>query len=205
MPLSSEKKIWLWEKTANITLAILFTFFVILFSYDVIINKRIASVLMLLKAVLDVVFFIIRKNPIALSLSFFDWLVAITRTCVVFLFIPSGLSDNHFGHVVQLVGFTLQFLAALSLNQSWGIVPANRGIKTEGLYNYVRHPLYLAHIIAFTGFLMNNFSTHNSIIYGAFLCLIVLSIVREERFLLKSEDYKNFAERTKWRLMPGVY
>ena len=41
--------------------------------------------------------------------------------------------------------------ALLSLQRSFGIVPANRGIREGGLYRIVRHPLYAAELLVFLG------------------------------------------------------
>ena len=38
----------------------------------------------------------------------------------------------------------LQIAAVLSLNRSFGLLPAHRGVKSDGLYRWVRHPLYTA-------------------------------------------------------------
>ena len=49
--------------------------------------------------------------------------------------------------VVMCVALVVSLGAFLSLGRSWGIIPANRGVKTGGLYRVVRHPIYASYVI----------------------------------------------------------
>ena len=40
---------------------------------------------------------------------------------------------------IQLVGLAMATVAMGSLRRSFGLAPANRGVKTAGMYRYVRH------------------------------------------------------------------
>jgi protein-S-isoprenylcysteine O-methyltransferase Ste14 len=82
---------------------------------------------------------------------------------------------------------------------------AIRGVKTGGLYRLVRHPLYLSYSIAFGGFVLNQMTWHNTMIYSAALLLWVLRILAEERLLMRDPTYRGYAERVRWRLVPLVF
>ena len=92
----------------------------------------------------------------------------------------------------------------LSLRRSFGIVPANRGIRTRGLYNLVRHPLYASELLVVLGIALVNPSAWN---LGLFVCACVLQGLRaaaEERFLSVDPAYREYCARVKYRLIPIV-
>ena len=75
----------------------------------------------------------------------------------------------------------------------------------RGLYRFVRHPLYLSYVVAFAGYVINQPTAYNMIVYAVAVTLWVLRLVAEERFLMQDPAYREFAARTKWRLVPGVF
>ena len=44
----------------------------------------------------------------------------------------------------------------LSLGRSFGLIPANRGVVSTGVYRFVRHPIYLGYLITHVGFVVAN-------------------------------------------------
>ncbi len=93
----------------------------------------------------------------------------------------------------------------MSLNTSIGMTAANRGIKTGGLYRLVRHPLYLSYMIAFGGFVLNQMTWHNVMVYFAALLLWVMRILAEERLLTRDPKYQDYTTQVKWRLVPFLF
>jgi protein-S-isoprenylcysteine O-methyltransferase Ste14 len=106
---------------------------------------------------------------------------------------------------LQVIGFGIQIMALLSLNRSIGLLPAHRGVKTGGLYGFVRHPLYTAYVITFVGYLMNNQSLYNAAVVLAGTAFLVARIYCEEALLFKYSDYTRYASRTRWRLIPAIW
>lgn len=102
------------------------------------------------------------------------------------------------------VGAIIALGAKLSLRRSFGIVPANRGVKRGGLYRFVRHPMYSGYMINQLGFLLFNFSLWNVAIYAvAWLCFWIRAR-EEEKFLSQDPEYREYASQVKSRLLPGV-
>ena len=99
----------------------------------------------------------------------------------------------------------MQIVAILSLNRSFGIVPANRGIKTGGLYRLVRHPLYLSYVVHQIGYVLNNWSEYNICVFVGATLFQVLRIYREEQFLISDPAYRAYMSRTRSRLIPGLF
>jgi protein-S-isoprenylcysteine O-methyltransferase Ste14 len=106
------------------------------------------------------------------------------------------------GEVIQVAGLTGMVAAAISLGRSFGIAPADRGLRTTGLYAWVRHPLYAMEISYFAGYLVANPSWWNLVILIADTTVQLLRALREERILT---DYAAYASRVRWRLLPLVW
>ena len=115
-----------------------------------------------------------------------------------------GLAPD-LGSMVMTLGVCLQIAGALALNRSFGIVPANRGVRTQGVYRGIRHPLYASYLVTFSGYLLANTSWYNFSIVVAWLVLMLLRILFEERHLLRDERYQRYATSVRWRLVPYVF
>jgi|SRR5262249_19535651 len=106
------------------------------------------------------------------------------------------------GEIIQVAGLTGMVAAAISLGRSFGIAPADRGLRTTGLYAWVRHPLYAMEICYFAGYLIANPSWRNLAVLTADTALQLFRALREERIL---KDYASYAGRVRWRLVPLVW
>ena len=109
------------------------------------------------------------------------------------------------GVAMLCCGNVLQILSLASLGRSSGIVAANRGIRINGMYRFVRHPLYFSYCLSGIGFALASFSLFNIIVCALLVGLIILSIREEEHLLLPDADYCEYCQATPWRLIPGVY
>jgi protein-S-isoprenylcysteine O-methyltransferase Ste14 len=116
-----------------------------------------------------------------------------------------GSADVLFGNVLQISGFLLQIAALLALNRSLGLLPAYRGIKSSGLYAWVRHPLYMAYVVTYIGYLVNNPSIGNLGIVVSGTGFLVMRLRYEEALLFAYGEYANYASRIRWRLMPSIW
>ncbi len=85
------------------------------------------------------------------------------------------------------------------------MLPAFRGVKSGGLYGWVRHPLYSAYVIIFLGYLINNQSLVNAAVVVFGISFLVMRIHYEEDLLIQHAEYKHYASRTRWRLIPAVW
>jgi protein-S-isoprenylcysteine O-methyltransferase Ste14 len=105
----------------------------------------------------------------------------------------------------QVLGMSISLAALFSLNKSWGLVAANRGVKTGGLYGIVRHPIYTGYFLSCGAFVVQNMTTSNAALYVLFFLLELLRVGAEERLLSKDPDYVTYTRRTRWRVVPFVY
>ncbi|MGH6854057.1 MAG: methyltransferase family protein [Aestuariivirga sp.] len=106
---------------------------------------------------------------------------------------------------VQCLGVLWAINAKVTLGRSFGWLPANRGIVNNGVYRFVRHPIYLGFLIAHIGFLCANLSLWNATVYVFFYVAQLYRIFREEKFLMRDEAYRAYASRVRYRLIYGVF
>lgn len=106
---------------------------------------------------------------------------------------------------IQLLGLTKAVVALGCLRRSFGLAPANRGIKTSGMYRYVRHPLYASYLVTFAGYVLAYPAPRNFALLGASIAGQLLRMALEERLLLQDQLYADYAARTRFRIVPGLY
>lgn len=151
-------------------------------------------------------FVIIRRRTEVISVNLGDWVVALSGTALAMLVEnQSGRLWPDLGFALILVGFVIHFGAKLSLRRSFGTVPADRGIKTNGLYALVRHPMYFGYMISHIGFFISVPSFWNAAVYILAWTFLISRIMREERLLLLNPEYAAYAEQTRYRFIPGVW
>jgi protein-S-isoprenylcysteine O-methyltransferase Ste14 len=106
---------------------------------------------------------------------------------------------------IQLIGLTMAIVALGSLRRSFGLAPANRGVKTNGMYRFVRHPLYAAYLVTFVGYVLAYPAVWNFAVLACSIAGQLLRMTFEERLLLRDQQYVDYAARTRFRIIPGVY
>jgi len=196
----------LLELTCNVLLSLLFLQFLIVHGKQFLVDHRLSTLLLVLKVATDVVFYLIRRVPKEITLSPYDWTVGVMGTFMIAFFRPEANGNDHLlAQVLQMTGLALQVAAMLSLNTSIGIAAANRGVKTGGMYRFIRHPLYFSYIVAYGGYLMSHATALNALVYSSAVLLWVLRIMAEERLLTKDPRYATYAEKVRWRLIPCVF
>ena len=109
------------------------------------------------------------------------------------------------GGALQMIGQALALSATLALGRSFGIVAANRGIQTGGLYRIVRHPLYAAYLLAFGGYVLAHPSHLNSGVLLVWVGIQMARIHAEERLLGADPCYCAYAARVRFRLLAGIW
>ncbi len=108
------------------------------------------------------------------------------------------------GLAFSLVGtaFGLWAAAALVRAGAFGIAPADRGLVTGGPYRWLRHPLYLAAIVAALGVVWGRWTVWNLAVLGLLTWALVWRARAEERVLA---GYPAYARRVRWRMLPPVW
>jgi protein-S-isoprenylcysteine O-methyltransferase Ste14 len=106
---------------------------------------------------------------------------------------------------LMAAGSLLQVMAKLTLRRSFGLAPANRGVKVGGPYRLLRHPMYAGYLLTHIAFLGAHPNLWNFGLYAAALTAQCFRILAEERVLGADETYRDFMKSTRWRLIPFVF
>jgi protein-S-isoprenylcysteine O-methyltransferase Ste14 len=146
-----------------------------------------------------------RRGPMATRP--YPYLLAIVGCIAPWLIIPVGTPIAPFWLATMLMtlGLGVTVAAKICLARSFGVVPANRGVKDNGPYRLVRHPMYLGYILNQCGYLMACFSLFNLSVYLVAWLMVVLRILEEEKILGLDEKYQNYVGRVRCRLIPGLF
>ena len=151
------------------------------------------------------VMFIVRTQPASVSSNPLDWLLGFSGTFAPLLFNPGMIGMVPGAKWLLVIGSLMMFAGVLSLNRSFGLVPACRTIKTSGAYALVRLPLYSSYLVMFTGYVLSNTSSRNVLVCFIAIGLMIGRIFREERHLAQDSAYRDYMEKVKYRLIPYVF
>jgi len=161
-------------------------------------------------AVTDVItvwYVLIRRPATSLSPHPEDWILALGGTLLAMLARPGGTPLIHPTVIAGLAaqGMLISLFAKLSLNRSFGLAPANRGVRMRGAYVFVRHPMYLGYALTHGAYLLMNPTELNFILIGATWACQLGRIMREERWLMQDPAYRRYARIVRFRMVPGLF
>jgi protein-S-isoprenylcysteine O-methyltransferase Ste14 len=191
---------------SNLLLATLFFSFAYANLQRFLVQPRLSLLLIVVVEGLVVVMLVIRRDPENTQHGWKTWAATAIGTFAPMLMRPSDApTDLLVGQILQTVAFGLQIGAVLSLNRSFGLLPAHRGVKSDGLYRWVRHPLYSTYLLAHVGYLASNISWANFLVVVTATTFQVVRILQEEQLLLQYPDYARYSDTTRWRLVPAIW
>jgi len=165
------------------------------------------SILWILSEGTVAVLFLIRREAEYVSPRPADWAAALVSLPLGLLARPAdGIVPEFAGAILQSSGWALQMASKIYLGRAFGLVAARRGnLVTGGPYRIVRHPMYLGHAISYVGFVLANASLVNAAVYAAVSGSIVWRILAEDRVLAEHDGYAGYAEKVRYRLIPGIF
>ena len=153
-------------------------------------------------------FVLIRRPTEAISINPRDWLLASVATAGPLLINPEDVPLAGFvqlGVGLVLIGNIWQATAKLVLRRSFGIAPANRGVKISGPYRLMRHPMYFGYLLTHIGILVLMPSLWNLAIYAVAWFAQIFRLLAEERLLGEDENYRAYQSQVRYRLVPGLF
>ena len=166
------------------------------------------AMLLVISEALGVVLILTRRRASALSSHPLDWALGFAGVSLPLLAVPAAASTLVPAQVsvaLMLAGMLIQISAKLALWRSFGIVAANRGVKTGGPYRIVRHPMYAGYTLTHIGFLIGFPSLQNAMLYLTALAIEIARALREEAILNRDPAYRAYATRVRYRLLPAVF
>ena len=113
-----------------------------------------------------------------------------------------GIIEADWLSFLPVPGLLLVFWAMISLNRSFSIAPADRGLVWRGAYSLVRHPMYAGEILSLAGVLLSSFSLWNVAIFIFFIASVIWRIYKEESLI---SDYEIYRSEVQWRLLRKIW
>jgi len=156
-----------------------------------------------------------------LERSLYTWIASalFLIVCTAWRTVPGTLYAldppwRYAGYAVQVLGIilTLRASRALDVLELAGVRQAQpakeastTGLKTTGLYGFVRHPLYFSWTLIVFG--APDMTATRFVFAAASTFYLALAIPWEERGLVATfgEDYERYRKTVRWRMMPGLY
>ena len=151
-----------------------------------------------------------RRRPV---LKYEKWqpkLAALLGAGMTYLVLLLPLAKHDIGFdlassILTFFGSYLCLVSVTSLGRSLSIMPEARALVTSGLYKYIRHPLYMAELVALVGFFMQYRSWAAAAILAVVLFFQLKRMDWEEQILAQAfPEYESYRLRS-WRLFPGLY
>lgn len=165
-----------------------------------------APLLMISEA--SVAFFVLIRRPTdSISTKMSDWTLAIIATALPLLIdfstndpvlVPLAIFLIIFGNLWQIC-------AKLFLRRSFGVAPANRGVKSSGPYRFMRHPIYAGYFLTHVAGLLLFPSMWNAAVYICAWTVQIMRLRAEENLLGQDSAYRAYQSRVRYRLIPGIY
>lgn len=171
-------------------------------------THRLIGGLFIIEQAWFIVAFLIRRPGREVSHSPASWLVAYGGTFGGLLLRPEGArlpGAVSAGFALQLAGVLLALVALAFLGRSFGLVAADRGVRTSGPYRIVRHPVYVSYLLIQSGYVLQAMSLRNLLVLAAATACNVARIAAEERVLSRDSAYRAYRQRVRWRAIPHLW
>ena len=186
----------------------LFTLMAIRIGGDFLETGRMTGLLLLASETLVVVLTVLRRTTSAVDRSYRARVLTAFSMMGPVLVRPSAvgaLAPEVATVLLSAAGLSVVIAGKLSLGRSFGLMPANRGVVSSGLYRLVRHPIYLGYLITHSGFVAANPTVWNiAMLVGADIALMWRAVCEEET-LRRDDAYRAYQNTVRWRVLPGVF
>ncbi len=154
------------------------------------------------------VWYVLTRRPAtSVSPAPMDWIMALGGTLVAMLARPGGhpIIPPTAAFTLVALGTMISLAAKFSLNRSFGLAPANRGVRMRGAYVFIRHPMYLGYALIHIAYLLSNPTRINAVLFGTTFACQAWRILREERWLMQDRAYRRYARIVRFRMIPGLF
>ena len=198
----------LGDKLAKICILTLFSLMAIRLAKDAVATGHVTGMLLLTSEALVVVLTLVRRTAGTVDRSWKARILTLFSTFGPPLVQPAsgeGLAPEAVTIVISGIGLIIVVFGKLSLGRSFGLTPANRGVVSTGLYQFVRHPIYLGYLTTHVGFVIANPGVWNLPVLLAADVALLFRAKCEERTLAADGAYRAYMDRVRWRIVPGVF
>ena len=124
---------------------------------------------------------------------------------VAFRLAPALNAWSLYAQVMFDTGTIVTLLSLWFLGRSFAIFPAQRDVVSHGVYRIVRHPMYLGELTLIAAIFIAGPSWLRLLPLVAALPLVMIRILAEERLLGDEPAYRQYRNKVRWRLVPGLW
>jgi protein-S-isoprenylcysteine O-methyltransferase Ste14 len=196
------------DVVARLIIITLFTLMAVRISADFLATGRLTGLLLLASETLVVILTVLRRAPSMVNRTWRARLLTGLSMVGPPLVRPASIAavaPELVTVALTAAGLLIVIGGKVSLGRSFGLMPANRGVVSGGLYRFVRHPIYLGYLITHVGFVMANPTFWNILTLLAADAALVVRAVCEEQTLAHDAAYRAYQSRVRWRVLPGVF
>jgi len=187
---------------------VLFSMMAIRFGADFLSTGRVTGLLLLVSEMLVVVLTVMRR-----SAAMVDRSVRARLLTALSMLGPPLLQPAHVAALLpqsltvaaSIAGLAIVIAGKVTLGRSFGLMPANRGVVSSGIYRIVRHPIYLGYLVTHVAFLAATPSAWNIAALFAADSALLARAVCEEKTLSRDPRYRTYQQAVRWRVCPGVF
>ena len=198
----------LGDLVARAVIVLLFSMMAVRFAGDFLATGRVTGLLLLVSEALVVVLTVVRRSAAAVDRSARARLLTVLSMLGPPLLQPAhvaALLPQSLTVAASAAGLAIVIAGKLTLGRSFGLMPANRGVVSSGIYRIVRHPIYLGYLITHVAFLVATPSAWNIAALFAADTALLARAVCEEQTLARDERYRTYLQTVRWRVCPGVF
>jgi protein-S-isoprenylcysteine O-methyltransferase Ste14 len=198
----------LTDLVARAVIVLLFSMMAVRFAGDFLATGRVTGLLLLVSEALVVVLTVVRRSAAAVDRSTRARLLTVLSMLGPPLLQPAhvaALLPQSLTVAASAAGLAIVIAGKLTLGRSFGLMPANRGVVSSGIYRIVRHPIYLGYLVTHVAFLVATPSAWNIAALLAADAALLARAVCEEQTLSRDEQYRTYQQTVRWRVCPGVF
>ena len=196
------------DLAARFVVIALFTVLAINIGRDFLATGRLTGLLLLASETLVVVLTVLRRGTSEVDRSYRARLLTAFSMMGPVLVRPAtvtALAPELATVLLSAIGLSVVIAGKISLGRSFGLMPANRGVVSSGLYRLVRHPIYMGYLITHSGFLAANPTLWNVVLLVGADIALMWRAVCEEQTLCKDDAYREYQQTVRWRVVPGIF
>lgn len=199
---------YLADLTARAAVIVLFSMMAMRFASDFVVTGRVTGLFLLLSEALVVMLTVMRRSAVTVDRTLRARVLTTVSMMAPPLLAPAAvlpLAPEAVTIALSCAGLCVVIAGKITLGRSFALLPANRGIVSNGLYRVVRHPIYLGYLVTHVAFLVASPSAWNIVALIVADAALLARAVCEEQTLAKDPAYRDYQSRVRWRVAPGLF